>query len=35
LIVRQIHLQNQSLTNCLQNYNHLSREQNCAEQCRP
>jgi len=33
--VLQIHLQYHSLSKRLQTYNHLSQEQNCAEQHRP
>jgi len=32
LVVHQAHLQDQSLSKRLQAYNHISREQNCAEQ---
>jgi hypothetical protein len=32
LFVHQVHLQDQPLSKRLQTYNHLSREQNCAEQ---
>jgi hypothetical protein len=35
LITHQVRLQEQSLSKRLQTYNHLSREQNCAEQHRP
>ena len=35
LIVHRVHLQDQSLSKRLQTYNHLSHEQNCAEQHGP